>query len=111
MQPLTYIYVTEIFPFVHRAKGIAILQFFTRGSTTFNSFVNPIGMDDLGWKFYLVYVVWLVIETSIIFFLYPETKGPTLEDISHIFDGPKAGGDEKTGDDEKQENRKLATLI
>ncbi|KAJ5506448.1 Major facilitator superfamily domain general substrate transporter [Penicillium expansum] len=103
MQPLTYTYVTEIFPFVHRAKGIAILQIFTRGSTAFNSFVNPIGMDDLGWKFYLVYVVWLVVETTIIFFLYPETKGPTLEEISQIFDGPKQGGDEKLGDDEKQE--------
>jgi MFS family permease len=57
MQPLTYIYVTEVFPFVHRAKGVAVLQFFTRGSTAFNSFVNPIGIDDLGWRFYLVYVV------------------------------------------------------
>jgi hypothetical protein len=27
--------------------------------------------------------VWLVCETVIIFFLYPETKGPTLEDITH----------------------------
>lgn len=57
MQPLTYVYITEIFPFVHRAKGVAILQFFTRGSSAFNSFVNPIGMDDLKWKYYLVYVV------------------------------------------------------
>jgi MFS family permease len=101
MQPLTYVYVTEIFPFIHRAKGVALLQFFTRGSTAFNSFVNPIGMDALQWKYYLVYVVcilrsylgvitrtnglkvWLVCETVIIFFLYPETKGPTLEDITH----------------------------
>lgn len=26
-------------------------------------------------RFYIVYVVWLAIETTIIFFLYPETKG------------------------------------
>jgi MFS family permease len=101
MQPLTYTYITEVFPFVHRAKGVAVLQFFTRGSSAFNSFVNPIGMDALHWKFYLVYVVrilsinivettqanfwkiWLVVETTIIFFLYPETKGPTLEEISY----------------------------
>lgn len=57
MQPLTYVYVTEVFPFVHRAKGIAILQFFTRGSTAFNAFVNPIGLDALAWKFYLFYCV------------------------------------------------------
>jgi|SRR5688572_11046672 hypothetical protein len=57
MQPLLFVYSMEIFPFVHRAKGIAILQFFVRGSTAFNAFVNPIGLDDLAWKFYLFYCV------------------------------------------------------
>jgi hypothetical protein len=57
MQPLLYIYTTEIYPFIHRAKGVAILQFFNRGSTAFNTFVNPIGLDALHWKYYLVYVV------------------------------------------------------
>jgi MFS family permease len=67
MQPLTYVYVTEVFSYVHRAKGVAVLQFFTRGSTAFNSFVNPIGIDSLQWKFYLVYVVcWC--------FTYPRVK-------------------------------------
>lgn len=32
-------------------------------------------------RFYIVYVVWLAIETTIIFFLYPETKGKTYADI------------------------------
>lgn len=56
-QPLLFVYITEIFPFVHRAKGIAILQFFVRGSTAFNAFVNPIGLDALAWKFYIFYCV------------------------------------------------------
>jgi hypothetical protein len=60
MQPLLFVYITEIFPFVHRAKGIAILQFFVRGSTAFNAFVNPIGLDALAWKFYLFYCVSLL---------------------------------------------------
>ncbi|OGE54489.1 hypothetical protein PENARI_c006G02051 [Penicillium arizonense] len=111
MQPLTYTYITEVFPFVHRAKGVAVLQFFTRGSSAFNSFVNPIGMDALQWKFYLVYVVWLVVETTIIFFLYPETKGPTLEEISYIFDGPEAGAHQKIQDDEKQTVSHIDTVV
>ncbi|KAH8895526.1 MFS transporter [Thozetella sp. PMI_491] len=87
MQPLTYVYVTEVFPFIYRAKGVAVLQFFTRGTTAFNSFVNPIGLDSLQWKFFLVYVVWLVVETIIIYFLYPETQGRTLEELASLFDG------------------------
>jgi hypothetical protein len=37
-------------------------------------------------RFYIVYVVWLAIETTIIWFLYPETKGPTLEELGRLFE-------------------------
>lgn len=78
MMPLTYIFITEVFPFIHRSKGVAITQFFSRGSSAFNQFVNPIGLQHLGWKYYIVYVCWLAVETTTIFFVYPETKGPSL---------------------------------
>lgn len=32
--------------------------------------------------------VWLVIETAIIYFLYPETKGPTLEELAYCESNP-----------------------
>lgn len=38
------------------------------------------------YRFYIVYVVWLAIETTIIWFLYPETKGPTLEELGRLFE-------------------------
>lgn len=82
MHPLTYVFITEVFPFVHRAKGIGLTQVFSRGGSAFNQFVNPIGLKNIGWKFYIVYVVWLACETLIIWFVYPETKGPTLEELA-----------------------------
>ncbi len=57
MHPMTYIYITEVFPFVHRAKGVGLTQTFSRAGSAFNQFVNPIGLGNLGWKFYIVYVV------------------------------------------------------
>ena len=33
-----------------------------------------------------VYVVWLAIETTVIYFVYPETKGPALEELSRLFE-------------------------
>jgi hypothetical protein len=90
MMPLTYIYLTEVFPFVSRSKGVATTQFFSRASSAFNQFVNPIGLQSLTWKFYLVYVAWLGVETSVIFFAYPETKGPTLEELAILFEGRDA---------------------
>ncbi|KAF3027923.1 hypothetical protein E8E12_000499 [Didymella heteroderae] len=54
---------------------------------TSNMYVNPIGLETIAWKFYFVYIVILVIECVTIYFLFPETRGPTLEEIAHIFDG------------------------
>lgn len=53
-------------------------------------YVNPIGLQALQWKFYFVYIVILVIECLCIFFLFPETRGPSLEEIAIIFDGSNA---------------------
>ena len=57
MHPLAYIYITEVFPFVHRAKGVGLMQVFTRAGSAFNQFVNPIGLEAMQWKFYIIYVV------------------------------------------------------
>lgn len=90
MHPLTWIYVPEIFPYYIRSKGTSVTQFLTRASAAFNTFVNPIGLANLGWKFYIVYVIWLAIETITIFFVYVETKGPTLEELAVLFEGKDA---------------------
>jgi hypothetical protein len=47
---MTYVFITEVFPFVHRAKGVGLTQTFSRGASAFNQFVNPIGLEKIGWK-------------------------------------------------------------
>ncbi|KAB5540573.1 MFS transporter [Coniochaeta sp. 2T2.1] len=86
MHPLTYSFICEVFPFGLRSKGVGLTQVFSRAGSAFNQFVNPIGLGNIGWKFYIVYVVWLAIETTIIYFVYPETKGPTLEELANLFE-------------------------
>ncbi|GJC90597.1 lactose permease [Colletotrichum liriopes] len=56
----------------------------------FNVFVNPIALEAIGWKYYLVFVVILVIGCFIVYFFYPETRGHTLEEMAVIFDGDAA---------------------
>lgn len=85
LNPLLFLYPTEILPFRLRAMGLSILVFFTKAVSFFNQFVNPIGMDSLGWKYYLVYVAWLVVEIAVFWFLFPETKGYTLERLQEAF--------------------------
>lgn len=85
LNPLLFLYPTEILPFRLRAMGLSILIFANKAALFFNQFVNPIGMDSLGWKYYLVYVGWLVVEIVVFWLLYPETKGYTLETIHQAF--------------------------
>jgi MFS family permease len=72
--PLAVAYPVEILPFNIRAKGIALLMGSIKGASFFNQFVNPIGLQNLGWKYYIVYCVWLGIVLLVVFFVFPETK-------------------------------------
>lgn len=72
--PLAVAYPVEILPFNIRAKGIALLMGSIKGASFFNQFVNPIGLKNLGWKYYIVYCVWLCIVLITVFFMFPETK-------------------------------------
>jgi hypothetical protein len=56
----------------------------------FNQFCNPIALEAIAWKFYFVYIGTLAAMIPTIYFLFPETKGRTLEEIAKVFDGDAA---------------------
>lgn len=56
-------------------------------ATFINTFVNPIGMDTIGWRYYIWYCVWLVVEGITIYFIFPETSNRTLEELAFLFEG------------------------
>ncbi|KAJ6131585.1 hypothetical protein N7523_001291 [Penicillium sp. IBT 18751x] len=87
---LTVAYPAEILPYSIRAKGLAVTMAVTALSSVFNQYVNPIGLEALQWRFYFVYIAILVVECACIWFLFVETKGPTLEEIAALFDGDDA---------------------
>lgn len=87
---LTVAYSSEILPYGIRAKGLSLCLGVTALSSVLNQYINPIGLSHLAWKFYFVYIVILVIEVLCIWFLFVETKGPTLEEIVQLFDGEDA---------------------
>ncbi|PYH96481.1 general substrate transporter [Aspergillus ellipticus CBS 707.79] len=53
----------------------------------FNSFVNPIALDAIRWKYYIVYIALLILILVFIYLMYPETRGHSLESMAAIFDG------------------------
>lgn len=72
--------------------------------------MNPIGLQHLAWKFYFVYIVILIIECLCIWFLFVETRGPTLEEIARLFDGASANVSGKQVLDKKSELARSAQI-
>ncbi|KAI0206795.1 general substrate transporter [Astrocystis sublimbata] len=86
---LTYTFLVELFPYAMRARGITVFQFFGKAAQFFGTNVNPVGLDPvngIGWKFLIVYSVWILIEGILIYFLWPETSGRTLEELAFLFE-------------------------
>jgi hypothetical protein len=56
----------------------------------FNTFVNPIALEAIDWKYYFVFLAVLISMVVSVWFWYPETRGLTLENVAWIFDGEAA---------------------
>ncbi|KAI9375768.1 putative MFS sugar transporter [Aspergillus egyptiacus] len=84
---LTYTYLVELFPYLGRSRGISWFQFYGRGASFFATYVNPIGLGNIEWRWLIVYSCWLAFELVFIYFLFPETSNRTLEELSFIFEG------------------------
>ncbi|WVQ93819.1 hypothetical protein IAU59_000897 [Kwoniella sp. CBS 9459] len=94
MSPLLVSYTVEILPFRIRSKGLMVMQMSVNASLVFNQYVNPIALDAMGWKLYIVYTCWLAFEFVYLYFTVVETKGKDgplpLEEIAALFDGQDA---------------------
>ncbi|KAL3450252.1 general substrate transporter [Aspergillus insuetus] len=84
--PLLIAYPAEIWPYPLRSKGVALTYMCTYAALLFNQFVNPIAMDSIGWKYYIVYIAILVVILVNVWFTYPETRGHSLEEVAVVFD-------------------------
>ncbi|KZT07121.1 hexose transporter [Laetiporus sulphureus 93-53] len=85
--PLIVSYTVEILPYSLRAKGFNVFNFVISLALIFNQYVNPIALDKLAWKYYIVYCCWLAFEFVFLYFMIVETKGLTLEETAALFDG------------------------
>jgi sugar porter (SP) family MFS transporter len=88
--PLIVSYTVEILPFAIRAKGFTVFNFSISLSLIFNQYINPIALDSIGWRYYIVYVCWLAFELVYCFLFVIETRHRTLEETAAIFDGEEA---------------------
>lgn len=83
------LYIPEILPFRLRTRGLAIFYFTQFGFMILSTFAVPVVWRTSNGdctSYLLPGSWWSLLESTL---LFPETKGPSLEDIAIIFDGPK----------------------
>jgi sugar porter (SP) family MFS transporter len=85
-------YALEVLPFHLRAKGMMIMNITVQAILAIGNQTNALAWNNLPnhWNFMLFYTLWDTLELIFVYFVYVETKGPTLEEIARIFDGEDA---------------------
>ncbi|SCO91364.1 related to hexose transporter protein [Fusarium oxysporum] len=86
LTPLQVSYPVEIWPYHMRSHGVSLSWLSMVLAIIFNVFVNPIALDAIGWKYYIVFIVVLSTYGLMVYFVYPETRGLSLEQMEVIFE-------------------------
>ncbi|KAH8923462.1 putative lactose permease [Atractiella rhizophila] len=89
--PLPPLYVSEICSTQLRIKAMGLLSTFQSVGLAFSTFVNPIALDAIAWKYYLVYIGVQAVFLVLHYIFVCETKGMTVEESSRIYDIPTLG--------------------
>lgn len=84
--PLQTLYPVECLENRTRAKGSGLNFLFLNVAMVVNTYGISVGIDKIGWKLYVVYIGWQVVELVVIYFFFVETAGKTLEELSGIFE-------------------------
>ncbi|KAI5816614.1 putative Myo-inositol transporter 1 [Pyronema omphalodes] len=80
-----WLYPTEINELRFRNQGAALA---TSANWLWNFVVvkiTPLGAENLGWKFFLIFMCFNAAFVPIIYFFYPETAGKSLEELDALF--------------------------
>ncbi|KAF1950606.1 general substrate transporter [Byssothecium circinans] len=83
--PAAWVYGSEIFPTNFRARGLNIAASASSIGSVISSQTWPIGMNTIGSKTHFIFMSTNFVSAVIIWFLYPETSGRTLEDMEVLF--------------------------
>ena len=73
--PLNFAYNVEILPYNLRTKGMAIWALINNLALVMGIWINSVALAHLGWKWYIMYVVFDTYLLIVIIFMFPETKG------------------------------------
>ncbi|KAF9888547.1 hypothetical protein FE257_008478 [Aspergillus nanangensis] len=85
MLGVPWLYPTEINSLQMRTKGAAVATATNWLSNFVIVEITPIGIQNLGWRFYIIWTVLNAAFMPVIYLLYPETANRNLEDMDAYY--------------------------
>lgn len=62
-------------PTLNDLAASPLQQFFSRGASFATTFINPIRLENVGWKYFISYCVILVLEVVFVYFSFAQISG------------------------------------
>lgn len=84
---LAFSFPPEILKYSQRARGIAVSQAIGYLFAAMMAFTIPLAIEHIPWKFFIICAAWVAPMFPIIWWLFPETQGRTLEEVDALFEG------------------------
>lgn len=83
--PIPWAMPSEIFPASIRAKGVAFATMSNWGNNFIIGLITPPLVEDTGYGAYVFFGVFCALGVVWVWFVVPETKGKTLEQMDEVF--------------------------
>ncbi|RKU47312.1 hypothetical protein DL546_002285 [Coniochaeta pulveracea] len=83
--PLSWIIPAEIFDTHTRSKGVSIATMVSFAFNTLIGQVTSIAINNIHWKYYLVFVICNLTNAIFFYLVLPETKKLPLEEMNYLF--------------------------
>lgn len=80
-----WIYPPEILPLKIRAKGASLAAAADFLGNFLVVEITPPALKNIGYKTYIIFAVFNIVNAAVVWCFYPETAGQTLESVDRLF--------------------------
>ncbi|KAL2847155.1 hypothetical protein BJY01DRAFT_234348 [Aspergillus pseudoustus] len=84
---LVVTYTLETVTLKQRSIFFSFTMFCINASSFVAGYLNPVALDNIGWRYYICQIVFDSLVVVIIYFTFVGTRGFTLEEVAQVFDG------------------------
>ena len=104
------LYPVEVLSLTLRAKGMGLYNLIQGAASAVQTYGISVGIAKVGYKIWVVYIVYNTIQLILSYFIFPETSGLSLEEIDTVFETPGVAPVKMSLDIQKAKKERAAAV-